>query len=337
MDIPEFYSLAEALFTPEEAEVCAAMPERPAPALLIAEVLGRDPEDVEGILEAMADKGLCSARIKEGRREYVPVPFVPGIFEFQFMRGTTTERDRRIARLIHAYKEAVDRKAGPPKITFPTERVIPIEKSLDSEGQVHTYDQVSYYIDHYKPIAVSTCFCRHEERLLDEEGHCGKPDNVCMQFGVAAHFVIDRKIGREVSKDEAREILRRSEEAGLVHTSRNIQEGIDFICNCCPCHCMILRTALLQPKPGLALSSGFSPVLDPDRCVGCDTCVERCPAQALSLGDWTPRVDLERCFGCGVCASGCPSEAIEMKARPDAPEPPKDRKALREALKSLSS
>ncbi|HID11982.1 MAG TPA: hypothetical protein EYP17_11880, partial [Candidatus Latescibacteria bacterium] len=203
MDIPEFYSLAQELFTPEEAEVCAAMPQRPATAILIAEALGRDPREVEDILEAMADKGLCSARVKEGRREYVPVPFVPGIFEFQFMRGTTTERDRRIARLIHAYKEAVDRRTGPPRITFPTERVIPIEKSLHPQARVHTYHQVSYYIDHYEPIAVSTCFCRHEGRLLDEEGHCGKPDDVCMQFGVAARFVIDREIGREVSKEEA--------------------------------------------------------------------------------------------------------------------------------------
>lgn len=74
-----------------------------------------------------------------------------------------------------------------------------------------------------------------------------------MQFGMGAQFVIDKNMGRQITKEEALEILNQSEEAGLVHASLNRQE-IDFICNCCPCHCMILKTALSQPKPGLALN-----------------------------------------------------------------------------------
>jgi len=47
-----------------------------------------------------------------------------------------------------------------------------------------------------------------------------------------------------------------------------------------------------------------------------------------------PEVDFDRCFGCAVCATGCPSEAIVMVNKPDFPEPPKDGKALVEAIKA---
>lgn len=332
MDIPEFYAVAEELFTPKEAAVAVVMPRRPSTAATIAQAMGGNEEQVAEVLEAMADKGLCSSFIRDGARHYAAVPFVPGIFEFQFMRGTSTERDRRLARLIHAYKEAVDAKRGSQRISFPTARVITVEKTIRPGSTVHTYDQVSSYIAKAERIAVTTCFCRHEGRLLDEEKDCGRPLDVCMQFGPGAEYVIERRMGREVTKQEAMEVLKRSEEAGLVHTSNNLQEGIDFLCNCCPCHCMILKEALTFSEPGKFLSSGFKPTFDPERCVGCETCMERCPAKALAMNGDVPQVDERRCFGCGVCATGCPSEAIEMVARPEAMEPPRDRKALAEAL-----
>ena len=68
--------------------------------------------------------------------------------------------------------------------------------------------------------------------------------------------------------------------------------------------------------------------------MACETCIDRCPPEALTLGeDDVPQVDLHRCFGCAVCATGCPSEAIVMVNKLDFPEPPKDGKALMEAIK----
>jgi len=334
MDIPEFHDLARELFTPQEAAVGASLPRKPSTAGAIAQEMGEEEKEIAAVLETMADKGLCSSFEQDGKRYYVAVPFVPGIFEFQFMRGTKTDRDRRLAQLIHSYKKAVDAARGPQTVTFPGSRVIPVEKTIQVGSKVHTYDQVSSYIDRYDPIAVTTCFCRHEGKLLDEKNDCGKPDDVCMQFGLGAKFVIERGMGRRVSKEEAKEVLRRSEEAGLVHASLNTQE-IDFLCNCCPCHCaIILQTALRQPKPGKALFSGFQPRFDPDLCTTCETCVDRCPAKALTLRENVPEVNMDRCFGCGICSTGCPAEAVVLEERPGAPEPPMNRKALRQAMES---
>ena len=86
-DIPEFYELTKELFTPEEAAAAAAMTSRMASAETISGNMGKDVKEVEAVLEAMCDKSLCMSVDGDGTRFYVAVPFVPGIFEFQFARG----------------------------------------------------------------------------------------------------------------------------------------------------------------------------------------------------------------------------------------------------------
>jgi len=337
LDIPEFYNLVQELFTPEEAQVSSAMPRGFNPASVIAAELGRSEEEVAKILETMADKVLITAGDMGGTLFYGTVPFVPGIFEFQFMRGTKTDRDRKLARLIHAYKTAYDTLHPPTPASFPVSRVITIDRAVKADNVVHTYDQVAHYIETRDPIAVSTCFCRHEAKIIDEKDDCGMPDEVCMTFGMSAEFVISRKIGRKLDKAEALNILKKAEDAGLVHASINRQD-IDFLCNCCPCHSMILKTTLAYPKPGLSLASGFQPVWDSDLCTGCEICVERCPMDALTTSvENVPTIDMDRCIGCGVCATGCPMEAISLEQRQGVIIPPVNQQALKEALKASNN
>ncbi len=334
LDIPEFYDMAAELFTAEEAAVAAVIPRGLSTADQIAEAADKSKEEVEATLKTMAGKGLCLCLGEEGSAAYALPPLVPGIFEFQFMRGTRTERDQTLAKLIHKYKEAVEAHRGIPKITFPPTRVITVEERVEVANTVHTYDQVSQYVENSDPIAVSTCYCRHEAGLVDASDSCGAPNDVCMQFGMGAQFVIDQGLGRKISKQEAQEVLTRSEEAGLVHCSVN-RQNIEFICNCCADHCVILKTALAQPKPGLALNSGFQPAIDPDTCTGCEECVDACPSVALAMSeDDVPVLDLDRCFGCGVCATVCPTEGIVMIAKEGYPAPPLDEKTLQQAMKS---
>jgi Pyruvate/2-oxoacid:ferredoxin oxidoreductase delta subunit len=334
MDIPEFYAMAEELFTPEEAEVNNAMPKGPFTAKDLAMQMGRDAAEIEPILESMANKGLCMAVKVNGAQFYQSARFMPGILEFQFMPGKSTERDRKVARLIHAYEKAFDQRVDPVKTAFPTNRVITVDRTVRAGNQVHTYDQVQTFIDKYEPIAVSTCYCRHAAALRDEDIH-GMPLDVCMQFGVGAQFSIERLGARKLTKQEARDVLNRSEEAGLIHMSQNTTDDVGFICNCDRWHCVAVRNALGKPKPGLFFNSGFEPSFDADLCSACETCIERCPAEALAMGsNDVPEVNLERCFGCAVCATGCPSEAITMVNKTGFPAPPKDNKALVEAIRA---
>lgn len=228
MDIPEFYAMAEVMFTPEEAQVNNAMPRGPVTAESLAGEMSREASVIETILEAMADKGLCIAVKVEGTQYYQSARFMPGILEYQFMSGKTTPRDKQIAQLIHAYEQAFDAKSEVKTTSYPTNRVITVDSTIQVGNQVNTYDQVQTFVDKHDTIAVSTCFCRHAASLRGEDTH-GMPNEVCMQFGMGAQYAAERLGARMVSKTEAKEILVQAEEAGLIHMSQNVTDDIGFL------------------------------------------------------------------------------------------------------------
>jgi len=49
-----------------------------------------------------------------------------------------------------------------------------------------------------------------------------------------------------------------------------------------------------------------------ERCTGCGTCVDACPAGAVSLEDGVAKTDRALCTGCGACVEVCSSEAREI-------------------------
>jgi len=331
----EFTALIEALFTAEEAELAAALPLGIQPLEAISGHVDRPVDAIEPLLERMTDKGLVFHRVRKGKPEYRLMAVLPGFFEFQFMKGGTTEYDHKMARLFKNYFEKMAEMTKGANLEFlkkitPFSRVIPVEKEVPGGSQIQPYEIVSEYIRNSEHISVSTCYCRHFAELLGDP--CGRPKENCMAFGPNAKFVQERGYGRLVSKEEALKVLDDAEKAGLVHMSSNTSKYIDFICNCCPCHCGILKSLQDLSMPSIGAVSGFRLKIDEEACIGCGDCVERCPTKALAVEEEVVRVDLRRCIGCGLCSSACPSEALSMERREDAPAPPWDHRALQAAI-----
>ena len=138
-DIPEFYALAEALFTPEEAEVQCAMPRTPATAEMLAKEMNRTEAEVQPVLEAMADKGCCGSADVGGARWYVGNMLML-LSEMPFTGGGETEWHRRLAKRVHEYREAINESEGPPKVNFPGNRMIPIEATIQAGNKVQSYE-----------------------------------------------------------------------------------------------------------------------------------------------------------------------------------------------------
>jgi len=331
-DIPEFYRVAKALFTPEEAEINNVMPPTTFSAAQLAEIMGRDAATLEKTLKQMADGGLCTSYMKGDLRLFRAAPFVPGIFEFVFMAGTTTDRDKELAKLVLEYKQAWEAET-PIVIPYPMQRVITVDESIESGHQIHTYDQVKTYIDANDDIAAAVCYCRHAALLRGEDTH-GMPMQVCLSFGKTGQYMIESRAGRKLTRDEAYKMLDECREAGLVHMTHNTTDNVGYLCNCDKYHCYAIKTILKQPKPSAVFNSGFEPRFDPDRCTACETCLDRCPANALVMGDQgVPEVDLNLCFGCAVCATGCADETITMVAKTEGYEPPpKDNNELMQKM-----
>lgn len=53
--------------------------------------------------------------------------------------------------------------------------------------------------------------------------------------------------------------------------------------------------------------------VDADKCTGCESCVDACPSEAISMVDGKAVVDPEKCVDCGVCVDECPVGAISME------------------------
>ena len=331
----EFFDLVEELFAPQEAQLATKMPLAPIPAETLAKDIGGTPQEVESLLETMADKGLVFSNERDGVKYYSVMVLVPGIFEMQFMKGEVNDRARKLAHLFDDYFDVANQQmavALRTSATLPFARVIAVEEEIPAGVEIHPYDRVSEYIAKADYIGVSICYCRHHGELV---GHpCDKPKDVCMSFGPSAKFVDEHGFGKRVSKEEALEILDRSEEAGLIHCSSNIGKYIDFICNCCGCHCGILRSIKNAAVPSMGASSSFVMSVDDDECVGCGACVDRCQMDALTMdGDLVVR-DAERCLGCGLCMSVCPADAMKLRPREGAPTPPLDRREFNVAMMS---
>jgi len=54
-------------------------------------------------------------------------------------------------------------------------------------------------------------------------------------------------------------------------------------------------------------------IVNTDLCTGCETCVDVCPSEAISMKDGKAVVDKDACIDCEACVDECPSEAIHME------------------------
>jgi len=52
--------------------------------------------------------------------------------------------------------------------------------------------------------------------------------------------------------------------------------------------------------------------VDKEKCTGCESCVEECPSEAISMVEQKAQVDVDTCVDCEVCVDTCPAEAISM-------------------------
>jgi len=332
---PEMIALLKALFNGDEAGIVLNLsPFAPEPPANVAERMNEDPDVMSERLDEMADKGLIYSSSRKGEKWYKTIQLVPGIFELQFMKGEYNDRSRELAHLFDALHKAPmpqdDASPSPlasgPRVHFA--RVIPINKTVEHEIDIFPFEEAKKYVDEAETITVSVCYCRHEHRLLDQS--CEYPDDVCLQFGSFAKFVKERGFGREIAKAEAFDVLQRSADAGLIHTSSNTREQIDFICNCCTCCCGILAGVSRFGAPVRSVSSNYEVAVDPEGCTACGECMDRCQMDAVSLEEDVPLFDLDRCIGCGVCVHLCPSKALTLQARSDFVKPPRDFRELME-------
>lgn len=300
------------LFTPEEAELALLLSPFPETIEQIATRNARKASELGDKLDSMSRKGLVFRGQRGGNTLYNTAPFMIGLYEY-----SVNIVDESLAKLFKEYYDtAFLTELGISNI--PGFKVIPIGENIDPEQVLLPHHTLENKIRAARKISVADCICRKETRLMGEG--CDYPLETCLSFGVAAEYYIENGIGREIDADEAIQILKDADDAGLVHAGSN-SKHLSNICNCCPCCCASMKgiTYLGHDKQKY-MNALYEALVDSQECTLCEDCIDRCPVNAISVEDEI-LIDRAKCLGCGLCASTCPSESISLLLRKDREEP----------------
>lgn len=304
--------ILKTLFSEEEAEIAMLLSPLPEEAESVAKRAGRDVADLEKSLEEISRKGLLYRTRHSGKTYYGTAPFMIGLYEYSVER-----MDARLARLYQEYYETAYMNEMAAS-NVPGFRIFPINEEIATEIVLYPFLNLIEEVKQARIISVANCICRKEGLLTGQA--CDHPSETCLSFGAAAAYYIENDIGREITADEAIQILEEADRSGLVHAGVNTKH-LSNICNCCPCCCASMKGIT---KEGLErhrfLNALFEAVIEGEECTACGECIERCPVGAIELEDYA-YVDRDRCLGCGLCAGTCPSNAVSIALREDREEP----------------
>jgi electron transport complex protein RnfB len=313
---PELFEILKTLYTEEEAELAVKLPFLPMTLDALADRTGVEEAKLGPMLKRMVEKGIVFEELGADEPMYRLLPTVVGFSETPFWSGKKTPEAEKLAPLWLKYaRSAFYHEVGGLSDT-PMTRVIPVQESIDDDRKVSPYEKLVEKVKETPYQAVAHCPCRLMRRYSDE-GACDHSTENCLHFGSLGRYIVANGMAREITIDETLDILKRSNEEGLVHITGNYQEEIETICNCCADACIFLTGLMVQGEKNMFARSNFVSEINQDTCAECGTCVERCPVKAITQDDGPAQVDSAKCIGCGVCYPSCPSESVLLVARPE--------------------
>lgn len=287
-----------------------------------------DKKALHKILNELMDNGVIvgTKSRSTGTAVYRLLGPFPGMFEYTNLRGETNEKHKKMAELFEQifiemrkgtqsnYESVVKQFANFP----PVVRIVPVEEEIVDipVDKVMPFEEVSKIVDKYDDIALAYCYCRHSRDLLNEPCKVTDERKNCFLLGKSAQFAIEHRFANPVSKNEAKKIIKKASDEGLVHKAFHVHLRTELeeeaICNCCACCCGIFQLYSRGVMPYHCFTNYLATVID-DKCIGCETCVDMCPMNAIELEGSIAKFNDSKCIGCGVCAHHCPEDAISLK------------------------
>ena len=183
-------------FTPEEALIATKLKfswsKNLEPIAVIHErlkdtELSLSLEELETHLDNMAKKGLIHFRNDDEKgKSYANAQFIIGIYEFQVNKLT-----KDFIKIYFKYlTEGFGLEVFGTKI--PQFRTVPVEKSINVEHNVATYDELRNVIESVEePLILMNCVCRQAMDLYDRPCKMTDRREVCLGFGPLAHQAIE--------------------------------------------------------------------------------------------------------------------------------------------------
>ncbi len=317
--------ILERLFAEDEARMYLHLTRDLEPVSAIAERAGKTEAETSALLERMTAKGVTFPKTVDNIKFYAAAPFMHGFFE----NNAWLQEDKELAALMEQYLTGGFVAKGKAL------RTIPVNQSMEDSKTVLPFDDVMKIIDSKERIGVMPCACAKHMKTL--ETGCHRPLEVCIGFDFYAEYCIEGLgVGRWIDREEARVILETANKAGLVHQTGGNRMSTECLCNCCPDCCGSMKIFKQIPAPSKIAGSNYQARLSEEDCVLCETCIDRCPMNALTVSEDALMLDSQRCIGCGLCVTECPTGGILLerkdREKPIAPPMPEDYRFMKPSV-----
>src|SRR5512140_2650741 len=229
------FEILKILFSEKEAGLVSLLPIRPFNARKAAKIWNIKEEDARTILNDLADRGiLLDAEDKDDIVYSMPPPMA-GFFEFSLMRYRDDIDQKKLSELYYQYMNVEEDFIKNLFLTGETQlgRVYVNEEVLSGENALHVldYERASEVIKTASSIGIGICYCRHKMSHAAKE--CNAPMDICMTFNSSADSLTRHGIARKVDISEGLDLLQLARDKNLVQFGENVQQEVNFICNCC--------------------------------------------------------------------------------------------------------
>lgn len=180
------------------------------------------------------------------------------------------------------------------------------------DGDFLTLEQAIESVQDYEFLCVVPCNCKCMMDLTQ------RPRDTCLHTWNGENSAWDRGHGRQVTVEQAVELIKMWRSRGLMQNGNPFMEG--GFCNCdCP-SCYPIQMSKELGAQGIHPRAYWTIHWDASKCINCAKCTKVCNFEAFTVGaDKKVVFEPQKCWGCTVCTDNCPTGAITKTPVKDAP------------------
>ncbi len=326
------YRILSILLTEKQADVALAAGLRKERTVsVLSRKSGYTIEEVTRVANDLAELGLFSTWMDDGTRKYYMDAFFPATMINVLTNKTVVANHPELGELYDKYAAKLDdmfpdnRAVGTGMV-----RVLPVQDSVsidssaaavrigtqddddddesdesdgsdesaegisDDDGIVSKYEKISFYLNKANRFCLSSCACAVARRLTCE-GDGFIEDDKCLHLDRMAEYYIETCRGREISRQEAFDFIRKTDAAGYLHVLVNTygRGRALTICTSKYSTCFGLRGAISRGTYA-SVASNFIAGYSESDCIACKECMKKCPTNALRMSSRFSMADIQK-------------------------------------------
>jgi Pyruvate/2-oxoacid:ferredoxin oxidoreductase delta subunit len=311
-----------------------------------AALSGMNSQKFDPIFEALKRKAFIRIEETQTGEEYSLNPFIVGWFEgvatyligrpeekefakiymsfFESLRSRNIFPVRKVMDIMGKYWSVTNQSVGAVQETKNAKgksTIVIDEQVVVPDSMIYPTNSLNDMIMEYGSKSVlaqfKACMCRRMTSQIDEPCRLKMPDDIaCIGFGDKVKPYIKYGYMRQISREEAFDILQKARDCGAVHTIFHEKDDTKLpqggLCNCCWDCCGIFRCYNLGATPLRYSCFYIAKITDASKCTGCGKCAKYCPTVAITVVDKKVQLDTSKCIGCGQCVHQCVRSAVEL-------------------------